>query len=181
MIKMCRGWFSGFVVLIALGGCRGSSHDDRPAPPKAPAASPGRIRLGTIDEEELARRIQRLRGKVVLVDYWATWCESCLELLPHTQALARRLEDRGLAVIAVGLDDEKKRAEEIDDLTSRGATFEAYLSKYGGSADAMVRFGIEDSTLPNLKLYDRRGRLVKTFSGVIDPAGIDRAVEAALK
>jgi thiol-disulfide isomerase/thioredoxin len=175
----CR--FLAVVLLIALAGCTGSSHDDRPTPPKAPAAPRSQIRLGTIDQRELAQRIERLRGKVVLVDFWATWCEPCVELIPHTAALARRFDDRGLAVIAVAFDDEEKRADVVDKLASGGVTFETYLSKYGGSADSVVRFHIEDSALPNLKLYDRRGRLVKTFSGVTDPAEIDRAVEAALR
>ena len=83
--------------------------------------------------------------------------------------------------MAVGFDGEDKRADEVDKLTANGVTFAAYLSKYGGSAEAFERFQIQDSTLPNLKLYDRRGRLLKTFSGVTDPAEIDRAVEAALR
>ncbi len=171
-MNRCR--FLSFALLTALAGCTGSS-------PKAPAAPRSQIRLGTIDERELAQRIVQLRGKVVLVDFWATWCEPCVELIPHTAALARRFGDRGLAVIAVALDEEEKRADVVDILASRGATFEAYLSKYGGSAESVEQFQIEDSTIPHLKLYDRRGRLVKTFRGAAAPAELDRAVEETLR
>jgi thiol-disulfide isomerase/thioredoxin len=165
------------IVFLFLAGC---SRGDRPLPQKTSPTPQASIRLIAIDEQELARQVRGLRGKVVLVDSWATWCGPCLELLGHSAALARRFADRGLVVIAVGFDDEKRRAEEIDILAPHGVALAAYLSKYGGSAEAFERFQIQDSTLPNLKLYDRQGRL-KTFSGMIDPAEVDRAVEAALR
>ena len=128
------------------------------------------------------------RGKVVLVEFWATWCLQCLELLPHTVELYNKHADQGLAVISVSLDypdDDRQRV--IDLLESQGATFDNFISRYGGDAKSLEVFAIEGGALPNLKLYDRSGKLRKTFAaGVIPPEpfgpeDVARAVEALLE
>lgn len=50
-------------------------------------------------------------GKVVVVDFWATWCATCKEALPAIDALARRLADRGVVVLAVNVDRNRKAAD----------------------------------------------------------------------
>ena len=53
-----------------------------------------------------ALRLGDLRGKVVLLNFWATWCEPCLEEMPAMERLARTFRERGLAVLALSVDRE---------------------------------------------------------------------------
>jgi thiol-disulfide isomerase/thioredoxin len=53
--------------------------------------------------------LDELKGKVVLIDFWATWCAPCREALPHMQAIARKFHDEPLVVLSVSLDDDEKK------------------------------------------------------------------------
>jgi peroxiredoxin len=56
-------------------------------------------------------KLSSLRGKVVLIDFWATWCEPCKKELPLLGKLAPRLRPRGIEIVTVNIDDDKKNAE----------------------------------------------------------------------
>lgn len=151
-----------------------------PAPPPDPAV-PGEPNVPLIDEKDLARVIEELRGKVVLVDFWATWCAACVENFPHTVALYRRLGPQGLAVVAVSMDEPEDAPQVRKFLARQGVGFHNFQSKLGGSSDeAIARFQIRDGTLPHLRLYDRAGKLRHTFpaqqGSKLEPEAIERAV-----
>ena len=174
-LRARRAWLACSLALCACVACTRSENGPEPR------ASARQVALRTVDEHGLQQLIAQHRGKVVLVDFWATWCPTCLELFPHTVELSRRFGDRGLIVVAVSLDNEGSRPDVSEFLVSQGATFDTLLSKYGASGESTQRFRIENDALPNLKLHDRRGKLVATFRGTIEPAEIDRAVEQALR
>jgi thiol-disulfide isomerase/thioredoxin len=140
--------------------------------PPAPASLGPAVSV--IDEDHLAAEIERHRGKVVLVDFWATWCPECLELMPHTVELQRALGEDRLAVILVSLDSRGDLKIVLQTLARNGVAFDSYLSRYGDEAKSSEVFNIERATLPNIRVYDRAGTLRKTFAaGRMPPEPFD--------
>ena len=152
----------------------------RPADRQARAQD---VTLRTLDETRFADILKQYRGRVVLVDFWATWCRPCKELFPHTVALYQELGDRGLAVVSVSLDMPESEAEVLRFLVAQGAAFDNFIASRGGSGEAVELLDIDDGALPHLKLLDRAGKVRKTFprpfSGV-DPAEVEQAVKELL-
>ena len=142
------------------------------------------VTVRVVDEKQFDQVLKQHRGKVVLVDFWATWCLSCLELFPHTVELHQRYADRGLAVISLSMDDPDDEPAVLKRLQSNKATFGNFISRYGGSTKSADAFGLEDLALPRYHLYDRTGKLrQKLRSGLgttIEAEDIDHAVKELL-
>ena len=154
------------------------------AEPPAVSAKDRLAKLSVIDEQQLAEMLKSHRGEVVLIDFWATWCLECLELMPHTVGLREELGEEGLQVILVSLDSFEDRREAIEDLLAKnGVTFDSYVSRYGSDPKSAEAFEIDAAALPCIKLYDRRGSLRKTFSaGRMPPEPFDAGdIEAAVR
>ncbi|MES2791783.1 MAG: TlpA disulfide reductase family protein, partial [Planctomycetota bacterium] len=64
----------------------------------------GQVELQVVDLKGYETILARHAGQVVLVDFWATWCAPCRKQFPHSVQLHRKLQDRGLAVISVSID-----------------------------------------------------------------------------
>ena len=156
-------------LALAASGWLGCSHES-PAPARpstTAAASDAGVKV--VDRSGYDAVIEELHGKVVLVDFWATWCLPCLEQLPHTVELSKRDGENGLAVVTMSLDDP-------DSVATIGAVLERVsadgltnlVSQYGGSPQSAEAFEIDGGAIPHYKLYDRSGKLRQTFS--LDPA-----------
>jgi thiol-disulfide isomerase/thioredoxin len=142
--------------------------------------SAGSVDLGSIDAPGLAKLVEDHRGQVVLVDFWATWCVPCVALLPHTVDLHDRFAARGLAVITVSLDELEARPAVLKLLADHRATTENFLASYGVGSAEFTAFGIDSGALPHLRLYDRQGKLYRSFGGNVHAEEIRRAVEEVL-
>jgi thiol-disulfide isomerase/thioredoxin len=172
-----------------LGGCRRQQLAESRQSAERPAGPVQEVALRTIDAAGLAQAVQEQRGKVVLVDYWATWCEPCIKLFPHTVDLEHRFRETGLTVITVSLDDPESAAAVRrylrQQLASRDAeAIQNFLGSYGVGSEAFTAFDIGDGALPHVKLYRRDGRLLQSFlsgGGAIDPQKIEAAVAQSLK
>lgn len=140
------------------------------------------VSLEPVDEKGLAKAVEERRGKVVLVDYWATWCAPCVALFPHTVELHRKFSESGLSVISLSLDDRESEAEVLEMLTEQGANFTNFISRDDLGPQTIDAFAITDGALPHMKLYDRNGKLHREFvAGRFSTEQIDEAVERLLK
>ena len=179
-------------MLAAIGCTRGEqpvpqTSRNEASPPHleaevTPRPSVDPVSVQVIDERGLSKVISGYRGKVVLVDFWATWCLSCLELFPHTVALHERFAGDGLAVISVSFDEPDSKSTVLDFLRKHNARFDNFISRYGAGVESAERFHLPGA-LPQLLLYDRTGDLARTFpepQSPVNPEEVDRAVQELL-
>jgi peroxiredoxin len=113
------------------------------------------------------------RGKLVLLDFWASWCAPCIVELPHLIALQKR-ETGKLQIIGVSMDDARANAFDVVKhyrLNYPVVMGDVVLGKlYGGVLG-----------LPEVLLIGRDGRIVKSWRGDFKPADVDASAAAALK
>lgn len=101
---------------------------------------------------------ENLKGKVVMVDFWASWCEPCKESFPAMEALQQRYREKGLVIVAVNMDE--KRADMEEFLKKNPATFAIVRDAKQKLAE---KSGI--STMPSSFLIDRQGKVRFAHSG----------------
>ena len=120
-------------------------------------------------------RLSSLRGKVVLINFWATWCTACQAEMPAIEQVWDRYRGRGLDVIAVDFRESNKAAMRRF-LSQVGAKFTAALDPDGKIADAYgVTFG-----LPTSVFVDRTGTVRVIHLGQMAPDFIDQQALALL-
>jgi thiol-disulfide isomerase/thioredoxin len=130
--------------------------------------------------------LAELRGKVVLLEFWATWCRPCLELLPRMGELHRRYDDQGLEILALthypsvprGADPAAIRARERD-LVRTVVAGRGLSVRVGIAPDARLQQQYGAMGVPTLVVIDRAGTVRLIASGG-DDAMIEAAIEAAL-
>ena len=137
--------------------------------------------LMPIDEAAFQKLVESHKGKVVLYDFWATWCGSCRAALPDLVLLERRLRARGLEVVTISADDRKHQAAADRFIQMFDVQGPAYL-KQAADEDRFLN-GIDPKwggALPALFLYDRPGHKVRSFIGETDMAILERAIQKLL-
>jgi len=106
-------------------------------------------------------RVADLKGQVVLLDFWASWCIPCRRSFPEVDALHRELQPKGLTVIAVNVDEQRKNANTF--LEQYPHTMTIAFDPKGTAAQA---FDLQ--AMPSSMILDRRGRIRFTHEGYTD-------------
>ncbi len=151
------------LALVGLVGCKQSPAS--PAQPKEVIVAPGEIgaRLPDFTVKDLqGREISSadFRGKVVLIDFWATWCQPCKQEMPGYQKLLDRYGSRGFAVIGFKFDTMMDMEDPILFAKKIGVRYPLAVA----ADDLKQKFGGIEG-LPTTMLYDRQGMLQKKVIG----------------
>ena len=123
----------------------------------APAAD---FELKTAGGEKV--RLSSLKGKVVLLDFWASWCEPCTKELPLLAALARRMRPRGVEILAVNIDEKRENADDF--LRSHKVDLPVLFDPDGKVAAAKY----DPPTMPTSFVIDREGVIRAVNAGFVD-------------
>ena len=143
------------VVLLALAaGCWTNF---------CPPAFADGIKVGDALPDLAAAKIEgklpdNLKGKVVLLDFWASWCDPCKESFPAMVELEKEYGPRGLVIIAVNVDE--NRADMVDFLKTHAATFDVV---HDATQQLVAQAGI--ATMPSSFIADQTGTVRFTHAG----------------
>jgi len=147
-----------------------------------PGASPqDRVDMQIVRYTELGKRIKDLRGRVIVVDFWADYCPPCKREFPKLVAMHRRYSDDGLTAISVSLDDAAD-AEAVERvrlfLSAQRASFANYMLNEKPEV-WQVKLKIDGP--PCVFIFIRRGELVKKFHDDVDYREIEQLAADLLK
>ncbi len=139
-------------VFALLIGCSRS-----PKPPRIGNPAPD----FTVTDADRTVSLKDLRGKVVVLNFWATWCPPCVDEMPSLVQMQKELKDRGVTVLAVSVDDDSRQ-------------YHSFLEKY--KVDLLtVRDPRQRSNelygtfkYPETYIIDRQGVLRRKFIGAVD-------------
>ena len=154
-------------------------HSDSHAP-TAPAdgEQAAAVDLQPTDNARLQEIIGQHKGKIVVVDFWATWCTTCKALMPHTAELQRQ-HATDLVVITVALDDAEQAPAARQFLAKLDGQFTHLISTSGGGPKSLDEFDLADG-VPHYKFYDREGKLAKVLDTDLERLATEESIDAAL-
>ena len=129
--------------------------------------------LGLEDVAGKQANLKDYRGKVVVVDFWATWCHGCLQEMPWFAEFQRKYGDKGLSVIGVSLDVEGWNV--VIPFVEKAAV--PYRIVLGNDSRARA-YGI--GNMPDTFLIDQEGRIAATYVGMVDKSGLEKNIQNLL-
>ncbi len=117
--------------------------------------------LALKDLQGQPRSLDEFLGKVVIVNFWATWCEPCVDEMPSLQKLKDRLAGENVVVIGVNLGEGEVRIRSFMDKT--GTTFPILLDR-----DGVARKSWKVNGVPATFVLDATGRIRYSYTGALD-------------
>lgn len=168
--RRVRQWIVVFFSLALIGAC--STAEDV----KVLAGPAPNFTLEDISGKPLS--LNDIKGKVVIVDFWATWCGPCVMSIPELIDLQDKYKSKGLVVIGISVDDEKVSKGELlafkekmrinyQILRANNKVYEDYFGRTSGFS------------IPTLFVIDREGKVRDRFVG-FTPGVVEKSVKGLL-
>jgi thiol-disulfide isomerase/thioredoxin len=140
------------------------------------------VRLVSVTYDEWQRELARLRGRIVVVDHWATWCAPCVERFPHMIAMSKRWDPKRVTFVSLSLDDRDEPgsfAHVLEFLEHNHARIPNYLMNEV-NPDAFEKLNL--NSVPAVVIYDAKGKMRYRLTGDNpDRQYTDADVEKAVK
>jgi len=144
--------FAACFLLILLTGCYSGTR-----PPRIGSNAPD----FTVQDSDRTVALNQLRGQIVVLNFWATWCPPCVEEMPSLVEMQRRMKAKGVTVVAVSID--------VDE-----SAYKSFLKQHGVDLLTVRDPGQRTPNLygthgwPETFIIDRNGVMRRKFIGAVD-------------
>jgi thiol-disulfide isomerase/thioredoxin len=147
----------------------------------AAASLPAQSKLIPVNEVSFQKMLAAHKGKVVLVDFWATWCVPCRAEMPELVKLSEKLRARGLDFVSVSTDDPDKEPAALKVLAQNAVPAPFYMKKTDDDGKFYDSIDVKwAGVMPGMFIYDRSGKRVRSFIGETPVKDIEAAIQKLL-
>ncbi len=162
---------------LLIAGAMGAAAADQPGLRVALQPESGRKAAPDFvlrDSDGKAAKLKQYRGKVILLDFWATWCHGCKEEIPWFAQFAKNYGKKGLVVVGVSMDDGGWKVLKPF-LTENPVPYRMVL----GDDSTANQYGI--TTLPDTFLIDRHGKIAAAYvASMVDKDDVEANIRSML-
>ena len=168
-------WCGVITAVLITGACISMAQETgtrarlMPAAERKPAPD-----FALKDSAGKQRTLKDYRGKILLLDFWATWCHGCKQEIPWFADLDRKYREPGVEVVGVSMDDEGWK---VVTPFLKGA--EVHYEIVLGDEETSKSYHIDG--MPDTFLIDRQGRIAAVYNGMVDREDIEKNVQALLR
>lgn len=128
------------------------------------------------DLSGVEQSLAALKGRIVILNFWATYCIPCRKEMPDLAAIQNEFAAFGVQVIGVNTDEAADRSEVLKFVKETKLNFPIWVD---ATTEHMIRFGL-GAALPGTVIIGRDGRVAKVISGVVDQASLRKEIEKLL-
>jgi thiol-disulfide isomerase/thioredoxin len=170
-----RSWSLVVAAMVAAGV---GVADDTAKKPE------GKVEIAVAAKTEtLDAAVKANKGKVIVIDFWATWCKPCVEKFPHLVELHKKHAEKGLVCMSASLDDADDKEMALKFLKEKGAAFPNFLLTATGKDEEKKledRYGLEGG-IPHMAVFSRTGEKVWDSRTKKKEKEVDALIEEELK
>jgi thiol-disulfide isomerase/thioredoxin len=134
------------------------------------------IELSLKDPFGAEQRLSALKGRIVVLNFWATYCIPCRKEMPDLAAIQNEYGALGVQVVGASTDEITDRNKVLQFIKETKVNFPIWI---GATTTDMIRFGL-GSALPGTVVIDRNGRIAKVISGIVNQADLKKQIDAML-
>ena len=126
------------------------------------------------DSQGKEQALQQWQGKIVVLNFWATWCKPCVQEMPELQALHQELKAKNVQLLGIGIDSPSNISEFAQ---KHQISYPLFAAGMEGTA-LSTSFGNQVGGLPYTALIDQNGKIAKTYMGRINIEELRRDIQA---
>lgn len=172
----------GLLICLVLTNCQPPKIPVEQSIPDTPVVTKTEALSVIKDKAAFQQILGTQKGKVTLVNLWATWCKPCVHEMPALEKLHQNYQDKGVRIIALSIDE----LEKVDSLVlpyweSKGFSMDSYI--IGPKDPSTILNKIDPfwmGVIPTSFILNAKGEKIETISGTLNYEGFEKKVLAAL-